>query len=286
MTQTDLLGLSGELDYIVRDLSFLAQHYAQFHPANVGDVSQVLSRDVSGQLLSRFNETLSNWYELSRLDEMASIRKDGRTGYRTQGIKDEGFYRAISPIAGRMLLITRTGSQIPAIAHSIEHGDGGKLLNIIQVDDSARRIRIVYGNVEHGSIPSIETHVHILANAISIGEGHQNPGVVHAHPYHLVLLGRHPKICGDFCGFNAVIYTQVEGLNRNYQDLIGIVPYCESGTEALVVSSLIPLKKHRMVLWMNHGFVAREANVRGAYTLISYAEDCARAAMCPFGKAA
>jgi ribulose-5-phosphate 4-epimerase/fuculose-1-phosphate aldolase len=103
--------------------------------------------------------------------------------------------------------------------------------------------------------------------------------MVHAHPPNLVSLGRHPLIRGSFERFNAAVYTSVEGLNRNYTGLIGVVPYRESGTKALVDSSIDSLVRHRLVLWMNHGFVVRESNIRRAYSLLGYAEDAARAAL-------
>ena len=102
---------------------------------------------------------------------------------------------------------------------------------------------------------------------------------MHAHPYHLVLLGRHRLIQGDFQKFNALIYSQVEGLNRNYTELIGIVPYFPSGSQSLVLNTMDTLRRHKLVLWMNHGFLVREANIRRAYTLMAYAEESAKAAL-------
>ena len=278
-TPRNLLGISGELDRILTEFGFLATHHKNDHPANTGDVSQVLSKETGEQLVSIFSDSISPWFEIRELEGLASIRGDGRSGYRSEGIKDEKFYELTMTMADRAFLITRTGSKIPAIEESIRIGEDGKLFNVVQVDASGRKIRLVYGNHQYGSIPSIETHIHLLANALSIREGYANPATVHAHPYCLVSLGRHRRIHGSFEHFNAAIYTQVEGLNRNYVDLIGVVPYFQSGTAALVGNSLEALVNHRLVLWMNHGFVVREANIRRAYTLLAYAEECARAAL-------
>ncbi len=67
-----------------------------------------------------------------------------------------------------------------------------------------------------------------------------------------------------------MIHTQIEGLNRNYPDLIGVVPYAESGSAGLVSNSYDWLRRHRLVLWMNHGFVVRDSSIRRAYTLMAY----------------
>ncbi len=274
-----LMGISPELDEIIHDFAFLANYYGEFHPANAGDVSQVLSDEVGASVLTRFSNSISEWFDLQQLESLGSKRADGRSGYRCEGISDPRFYETIAVMAEKTVLITSTGSQLPAISHTLTRGQSGRLMNIIQVDPTARKIRIVYGNAEHGSIPSIETHVHLLSNALSMCDGCTHPATVHAHPYNLVLLGRHHDIRGDFSKFNVVIHTQIEGLNRNYPDLIGVVPYAESGSAALVSNSYDWLRRHRLVLWMNHGFVVRDSSIRRAYTLMAYAEEAARAAI-------
>lgn len=275
----NLLGSHQDLDEIICDLAFLTQYHKEMHPANTGDVSQVLSPEVGAVLMDRFRESASEWFSIDRLPLMASIRADGRTGYRAEGISDEEFYALISVLAGRSLLITRTGSQLPSIQHTIDVGQDGKLLNVIEVSPDARRIRIVYGNAQYGSIPSIELHIHMAANAVGILEGFSAPAAIHSHPYHLLRLARDKVVRGDFKIFNAALYTQIEGLNRNYQGLVSVVPYQPSGSASLVRTSMQKLRAHRLVLWMYHGFLARDANIRQAYMLTALAEESARAAL-------
>ncbi len=275
----NLLGIASELDSIIYDLGFLATVHQASHPANAGDVSQVLNQPLAQELKARFSGQESFWFEIEHLEELKTLRADGGRGYRSEGISNSRYFELIRPLAGRLVLITRTGSQIPAVEETIRAGEDGKLFNVIEVDDAANRIRIIYGHEQYGSIPSIESHVHLLANALSIAEGYNSPGTVHAHPPSLLLLGRHRKIRGSFEAFNAAVYTSVEGLNRNYTGLIGVVPYRQSGTRGLVDASIEPLRKHRLVLWMNHGFVARDESIRRAYTLLAYAEECAKAAL-------
>jgi len=275
----NLIGLSPELDEVIVDFAFLAHHYQGLHPGNAGDVSQVLAAETSGLLTSEFKGSLSEWYEIERIERLGEIRGDGRRGYRAEGVKDEQFYELTRAMAGRVFLITRTGAQIPSIEHTVRLGQDGKLLNVMEVDETGRRVRVVYGNVQYGSIPSIETHVHVLANSISLVEGEENPAVVHCHPYQLTLLARLKEVQGDFGRLNALVYTQAEGLLRNYPGLIGVVPYFPSGSELLVVNSITPLTNYRFVLWVNHGLVVRAANIRRAYDLIAYGEESAKAAL-------
>lgn len=178
-----------------------------------------------------------------------------------------------------MLLITRSGSQIPAIAQTLQEGEDGKLLNVVEVNKKGDAIRIIYGNREFGSIPSIELHIHLLAGSVSISQDLDAPATVHAHPYNLIRLGMEKKIEGDFSTFNAVIYTQTEGLNRIDPDLVGVVPYVPSGSSGLVDVSVEPLQRHHLLLWMNHGFVVRSTNIERGYAVMSYADRCASSAL-------
>ncbi len=274
-----LLGVHEELDRAVRDLAFFGVRYQDFHPAAAGDVSQVFSKETSKSLAQRFRQGSSRWFEMRTIEELASIRNDGRTGYRSEGVASPNFYELTKHIGGRVLLITRSGSQIPAIAQTLQEGEDGKLLNVVEVNKKGDAIRILYGNREFGSIPSIELHIHLLAGAASISQRLDAPATVHAHPYNLIRLGMEKKIEGEFAAFNAVIYTQTEGLNRIDPDLVGVVPYVPSGSARLVDISIELLQRHRLLLWMNHGFVVRSTGIERGYAVMSYADRCAKAAL-------
>lgn len=274
-----LIGITEELDRAVQDLAFFGIRYQEFHPGATGDVSQVLSEETRKVLVERFSETRTEWFKLATLEYLASIRNDGRTGYRSEGIKNPEFYQLIKPMAGKAFLITCTGSQIPAICQSLEQGEDGRWLNLVEVDEQGEAIRILYGNREFGTIPSIETHIHILANAVSISEGVSAPAMVHAHPCCLIRLGADKKIEGDFKKFNAAIYTRIEGLNRIDTGLVGVVPYVASGSAELVDASIEFLRRHQLILWMTHGFVVRSFRIERGYAIMDYAEQCAKAAL-------
>lgn len=175
-------------------------------------------------------------------------------------------------------MITCTGSQIPAILETLHSGEDGKLLDLVEVGKEGKTVRILYGNQEFGTIPSIELHIHMLSGSIGLKEGLAASAMVHSHPYNLILLEMHEKIKEIFAAFNAIIYTQIEGLNRNVPDLIGVIPYQPSGSAALVNANIAPLQKHQMALWMNHSFVARNLRIERAYSLVAYAEERAKAA--------
>lgn|GEM_PF-3358555 len=274
-----LIGIHEELDRAVKDLAFFGNRYQIIHPAANGDVSQLISKKTSAVLIKKFQGKASRWFKMETIQDLAEIRNDGRTGYRSEGITNSKFYELVKPLEGSVLLITCTGSQIPAIYEHLKDKEDGRLLNLVEVGAGGKTIRVLYGNREFGTIPSIELHVHMLAGSVSIKEKFESAALVHAHPYHLNLLGMHKKIKGDFNAFNAVVYTQIEGLNRNAPDLIGVIPYLPSGSSVLLNANIDPLLKHHMVLWMNHGFTARNFRIERAYALIAYAEEAAKTSL-------
>src|SRR5437588_4633401 len=77
----NLLGISPRLDNIIKEFARLALEHANHHPANAGDVSQVLDNGVATILINRFGDTASQWFEIAHLDRLATIRADGRKGY-------------------------------------------------------------------------------------------------------------------------------------------------------------------------------------------------------------
>lgn len=274
-----LLDIHPEIDKCVRDLAYYGLLYKEFHPAAAGDVSQVFSPCCGEELLKIFSPNASIWIPIKKLEEMARLRHDGRTDYRSEGINDPAYYKAISSMAGRLMLITSTGSQIPAISQSLTRGEDGRLLVIIEVDKNATSIRIIYGNKEFGTIPSIETHIHLVSNAISISQGISSPATVHAHPFSLIKLGMDRRVAGDFHSLNALLYSQAEGINRIDPGFVAIIPYAPSGSAELVNKSFNAITVHRLILWMNHGFTVRSHNIERGYALMAYAEQSAKIAI-------
>lgn len=273
-----LLGINRELDGAVKDIAVFGNRYGDMHPAATGDICQVMSERTSQRLIRLFKDGATKWFSMQRINQLSSIRGDGRAGYRSEGIENAQFYEHIRGLEGRVLLITCTGSQIPTILETLRAKEDGRFLNLVEVRVGGS-IRILYGNREFGTIPSIELHAHMLAAGISINHGIASPGIVHAHPYHLTLLGMDDRINGVYESFNAAIYSQIEGLNRNVPNLIGVAPYAPSGSRELLRLAIPLLLAHELSLWMNHGFIVRSFHVERAYALLSYAKQAARAAL-------
>lgn len=274
-----LLGLHPELDEAVSELAFSAMRYQDYHPAATGDVSLLLSDEAGKSLTKSFISTTTSWLALSKLEDLALIRNDGRSDYRGESPKSNQFYQLMHRLSGRVMLITRTGCQLPEIMYTLRQGKDGKLLCIVEVNDSGDAFRLLYGNAEFGSIPSIELHIHLSSAAIAVSQGWQSLATVHAHPYHLVRLGMEPQVSGRSEVYNALLYGLVEGINRIDDRRVAVIPYEPSGSSALVDATLPAMRQHNLLLWMNHGFTVRSSGIGRGYAVMSYAKQCAKAAL-------
>lgn len=274
----DLLADSGWAEEQIDDLAFLAGHFGHFHAANSGDVGILVPADAAEEI-KRVYTSSSDWIHFECLPDLAALRRDGRSGYRADGVTLEEFFSLTPAVAGRLLIITRTGCQLPQLANLVRRGHAGRLLTVVEIHEHGDRLRIVYGNREHGSIPSIETHIHVAAAAMNVRDGLIDGASVHAHPPRLTKLGRHRLIRGDEQRFNVALFTQVEGMLPNYRDLVAMIPYHRSGSEGLLRASMAAMPDHRALLWLNHGFFIRDSNVRQCYMLMDYAESAADAAI-------
>lgn len=275
----ELIGLRPDLDRAIYDLSFLTSRYADFFPANTGDISWLIPNAAGPILREAFSSRATDWVSIDQLETLSRFRADGRSGYRAEGVREEEYYKEIGCLAGRMMLITRTGAMVPAISETVLRKRSGELLSIVELDATARQIRLLYGVDQYGSIPSIETHLHLLTNAISTSQGAIEAATVHAHPRGMICLGRHPRIAGDYKRMTAILLSQIEGLNRVYGSLVGIVPYQPSGSAALVSCALPIVLAHRITLLMNHGLVVRGKTLWECFALMSYSEESALAAL-------
>src|SRR5688572_23666198 len=100
--------------------------------------------------------------------------------------------------------------------------------------------------------------------------------VLHAQPLHLTYLSHLSE------------YQEEEYLNRhllrwqpetifNFPEGIGVLPFLLPGSSQLTVESVLALREHHMVIWSQHGVMARaDDSFLHALDLIEYAETAAR----------
>jgi rhamnulose-1-phosphate aldolase len=99
--------------------------------------------------------------------------------------------------------------------------------------------------------------------------------IIHAQPLHLTYLS------------HLVDYQDEEYLNRhllrwqpetilNFPQGIGVLPFILIGSAQLTIETMLALRDHHMVIWSQHGVMARADNsIFHALDLIEYAETAA-----------
>jgi rhamnulose-1-phosphate aldolase len=100
--------------------------------------------------------------------------------------------------------------------------------------------------------------------------------VLHAQPLHLTYLSHLSE------------YQEAGYLNRhllrwqpetifNFPEGLGVLPFLFPGSQQLTIESVLALREHRMVIWSQHGVMARaDDSILHALDLIEYAETAAR----------
>lgn len=275
MSDRSLVGVHNEVDQFVDDLAFFGEHLAAqgFLPGNGGDISCLLSLEAGAALLDRYGSS-AQFFRFDDLTRLASIRADGRNYYNAESIREDLIRDHVEALAGRVLIVTATGAKLWDVARS-----PGRRVCVLQVSRDISGIHLLFGNAEYGTIPSIETPTHLVANAINLRQGLPTSAVLHCHPPAIVALCTSDRVKGNYEALNRALYRRKEGLLTNLSELIGVIPYHPSGSAVLLEASLASFYEHRASLWQLHGLVVRERSLERCVDLLEYAEDAAKAAL-------
>jgi len=100
--------------------------------------------------------------------------------------------------------------------------------------------------------------------------------VLHAQPVHLTYLSHIAAYQEEGYLNRHLMRWQPETL-LNFPEGIGTLPFLAPGSTQLTIESVLALRDHRMVIWSQHGVMARaDESIFHALDLIEYAETAAR----------
>jgi rhamnulose-1-phosphate aldolase len=100
--------------------------------------------------------------------------------------------------------------------------------------------------------------------------------VLHAQPLRLTYLSHLPDYQDEEYLNRRLLRWQPETI-FNFPEGIGVLPFLLPGSAELTVETTLALRKHRMVIWSQHGVMARADNsILHALDLIEYAEAAAQ----------
>ena len=100
--------------------------------------------------------------------------------------------------------------------------------------------------------------------------------IVHAQPKNLTFLSHHSRYQNEHYFNTRLLRWQPETI-LNFPDGIGVLPFLLPGSEHLMIESMLCLREHQMVVWSQHGVMARaDDSILHALDLIEYAETAAQ----------
>jgi rhamnulose-1-phosphate aldolase len=114
--------------------------------------------------------------------------------------------------------------------------------------------------VHHDQMRARELHLH---------------AIIHAQPLHLTYLSHLPEYQDEEYLNRHLLRWQPETI-LNFPQGIGVLPFILIGSAQLTVETTLALREHPMVIWSQHGVMARaDDSLLHALDLIEYAETAA-----------
>ena len=99
--------------------------------------------------------------------------------------------------------------------------------------------------------------------------------VLHAQPLHLTYLSHIPRYQDERYLNTHLLRWQPETI-LNLPEGIGILPFLLPGSVHLMLETMLCLREHRLVVWSQHGMMARaDESILHALDLVEYAETAA-----------
>jgi rhamnulose-1-phosphate aldolase len=178
----------------------------------------------------------------------------------------------VPDLAGATLLVTGSGRRLREIADApianlaaILVEDGGKTGRMFTAfDPPFKRVTSEFNShlaVHHDHMRSrpIKTHA-----------------VVHAQPTYLTFLSHLDRYQDESYLNSHLMRWQPETI-LNFPEGIGILPFILIGSVQLMLETMISLREHQLVVWSQHGIMARaDESILHALDLVEYAEAAAQ----------
>ena len=175
-------------------------------------------------------------------------------------------------LAGATILVTGSGRRLRDVADAPTQNlaaiiveDGGKTGRMFtSVNCPFKRVTSEFNShlaVHHDQMRSRPIKVH---------------AVIHAQPTYLTFLSHIPKYQDERYLNTHLIRWQPETI-LNFPEGIGVLPFILLGSTQLMLETMISLRKHQLVVWSQHGIMARaDESIIHALDLVEYAETAAQ----------
>jgi rhamnulose-1-phosphate aldolase len=179
-------------------------------------------------------------------------------------------------VAGRSFLLTATGSFFRDLETLQSRGPEavpGRDLGVIEVDESGRRYRTVWG-YEDGGGPTSELLPHLRIHAARIRtRQHGDRAILHTHPTNLIALTYAlPLTTHDLTRLLWEMHTECIVV---FPTGCGFLDWRLPGSEEQARATEKVFEKRTLVVWERHGAVAVGPDFKTAFGLVETAEKAA-----------
>jgi rhamnulose-1-phosphate aldolase len=178
--------------------------------------------------------------------------------------------RAFPHLDNQLLLITTSGSRMRDVAASISANTC-----LLQIIDGGNAYWQLKGPAPGKTMtPTSELPTHLAIQDKLCAEKRTEKVIIHTHPNRLIAMTHIRELCSQSVINNILWSMQPEACIYIHEGL-GLVPYLQTGSDALAQATLAALDRHRVVLWEKHGCLAIGENASEAFDLIDIAEKSA-----------
>ena len=182
-------------------------------------------------------------------------------------IKEIEISLTVKELAGKYFLITGTGKYFRNI-----ECDPEDTLGIIRVSADGRFAELVWGYKNGGSC-TCELSAHLMSHAVRLKVDATHRTVIHTHPIYILAMDGITD-CDEKEFTKKLWQTHTEAI-AVYPDGLGYLPCMVNGTADIAKFTAEKLKKHRLVMWSNHGIYGTGGSMDETFGLIETVEKTA-----------
>jgi rhamnulose-1-phosphate aldolase len=175
-------------------------------------------------------------------------------------------------LVGATLIVSGSGRRLRDIAESPKDN-----LAVIIVEDGGKTGRMFTSVDCPFKRVTSEFNSHLAVHNDQLGiRPIKSHAIVHAQPKNLTFLSHNIRYQNEQYFNTRLLRWQPETI-LNFPDGIGVLPFFPPGSEHLMVQSMLSLRNHPMVVWSQHGVMARaDDSILHALDLVEYAETAAQ----------
>lgn len=181
------------------------------------------------------------------------------------------FSAAVPELSGGTLLVTGSGQRLREIGR-----DPTAHLACVIVHEGGKGATVRHSRARRYSrlTTELDSHLAVHADRIRVSRGRYH-ALVHAQPVHITYLTHVPRYRDADYLNRRLLRWQAETI-LNLPEGFGYVPFRVPGSAELVAETREAMRRHRIVIWGQHGLLSRsDCSVQAAADCIEYAETAA-----------